>query len=340
MNGFKLPVISLKKAAFIVGACLVVIVILFVAISSMGTARQSTGFSSGSVASFAPPMIAFDRYEESSKSAYNQVYQGGDAGYAIIPPVPSPETPPQDESMIVKTGDLGLLVADVNAAHASITAIRIRVGGEQGDASFTESRSGMRSGDVSIWVPAGRFDEAMSDLKKLAIRVERESVSASDVSSQYVDMEARLKNLRVTETQFAEIMKRAGTISDVLSVAQALSNTRSEIERLEAQLAHLARRVALSSIHISLSEEAKPASAISSDWRPMVVAKTAFGETLKDLTSFVDGIIMALIKLPVLLLNIALWFGIIFLLWRSGRFVYRRYFVVKENTPEGGNNVL
>jgi hypothetical protein len=285
-------------------------------------------------------MVAFDRYEESSKTAYNEVYQGGDAGYAIMPPVPSPETPPQDESMIVKTGNLRLLVADVNVAHASITAIRIRVGGEQGNASFTESRSGARSGDVSIWVPAGRFDETMSELKKLAIRVEQESVSASDVSSQYVDMEARLKNLRVTETQFTEIMKRAGTIPEVLSVAQALSNTRSEIERLEAQLAHLARRVALSSISISLYEEAKPAAAISSEWRPMVVAKTAFSETLRDLTGFVDGLIVMLIKLPLFLLNFALWVVLAVLIWKGGRFVYRRYVAVKESTPEGGSNML
>jgi hypothetical protein len=328
MNGFKLPVISLKKAALIVLGLLVVWVAVWVVRGYMSTSLGLTGMVSSPMA----PQIVLDRYEESGVSSggyardADMMYVANKtASIGIMPPVPSPTpTAPQGVSRIVKEGELSLLVKNVDDAAVAVTQLRLRMNGEQGDATFTEYRPGFRSGSVTIWVPSARFEEAMDALKKLAIRVENEAVHTTDVSTQYVDTEARLKNLRVTEAQYTEIMKRAGTIPEVLSVAQALSNTRTEIERLQAQLDLLSRRVALSSIRITLMQEAQPSS-VTDEWRPATVAREALKQTLNKLTDLADGTIVFLIMLPILLLEIGIWVLVFWVLWKIGRALYRRF---------------
>ena len=240
------------------------------------------------------------------------------------PPYPdSSATAPASVSKMVKSGNLSLLVENVDSAADNIQALRAQLGGQQGNSSFSEYANGAKIGNITIWVPSERFDEAMSSIKKAALRVENESISATDVSAQFVDLSARLKNMHATEVQLLEVMKRAGTINEILNVTRELSNTRSQIEQLQGELDQLAHRTELSAITISLHEEAVPIDA-AHEWRPLTVIKAAVKDTLSDLTATVDIILILLIKLPVLLLNIGFWILIFWLLWRAGRYAYHR----------------
>jgi Domain of unknown function (DUF4349) len=78
-------------------------------------------------------------------------------------------------------------------------------------------------------------------------------VSADDVTTQIVDTEARLKNLRQQEAMTQKIMERTGSIKDVLAVSQQLSQVRDQIERLDAQVKQLKTQVAYSTIKLQLS---------------------------------------------------------------------------------------
>lgn len=78
------------------------------------------------------------------------------------------------------------------------------------------------------------------------------------MADQLVDFEARLRNLRKTETTLLQIMERSGSITDVLKVSEAFSQTRQEAEQLTAQLANLKNRVAYSSEKIRKPHESIP----------------------------------------------------------------------------------
>jgi hypothetical protein len=76
---------------------------------------------------------------------------------------------------------------------------------------------------------------------------------------------------------------------------------------------------------MSLKEEASPAIA-GSGWRPLTVLKSAAKDTLNDLTDFIDTLIVFIVKLPSLLLNIASWVFVLWILWKIGLVVCRKLY--------------
>lgn len=332
MNDLKFSSITPKRV--LVGTLLVVaFVVLYSGLRTIMFGSGEFSLSSVGQGIVAPTMGIPSRgvpgTASMDKAAYMESEMGYGGGYAndriaSMPPVIiQPESPPSGEAKIVRNGTLSLLVKNVDDAATQITTIRTSLGGQPGNASFNDYRSGVRSGNITIWIPSERFDEAMSAIKKLAIRVENENTSIRDVSTQYVDLTARLKNLKSAETQYLEIMKRSGKISEVLEVTRELNNTRLQIEQTQGQLDYLSHQVALSSISITLLEEAVPGSA-TNEWRPISVIKEAAKDTLNDLTRFIDMLLIFVVKLPLLLLNIAFWFLIIWVLWKAAHYLYRR----------------
>ena len=250
-------------------------------------------------------------------------YDGTDS-YVPAPAVMNPSAP-AGVSKIVKTGNLSLLVKSVDAAALAINQLRSTLMGQPGNESFAQYGGSGKRGDITIWVPSDKFDEAMLAIKKLALRVDNESVNVEDVSAQYVDLQSRLKNLKASEEQYLLILKQSGKISDVLAVTQQLNQTRAEIEQTQGQMDYLSRQVALSSIHISLTQEAIPGEVVSNEWRPFTVIKAAWSSTLSDLTRSIDMFLVVLVRLPVLILNLAFWALVIWVCYRAGRFTYRRF---------------
>lgn len=326
---FNFPPLTPKRVGLGFIAVVLLVAALSIVVGSFGV------HSSSQTIGFAPSMIAMDNavsYRDSGLAMMMEAYEAdeyyGEAGVAsmpssIAPLPPTPSTPPQGDAKIVKNGSLSLLVDRVDETAQAISTIRVNLKGQPGNASFSEYGNGGKRGDLTIWVPSDRFDEAMSAIKALALRVNNEKVSVKDVSAQYVDLESRLKNLKAAELQYQEIMKRSGKITEVLEVTRALNDTRSQIEQIQGQLNYLSRQVALSSITIHLSQEDVPSS-VANEWRPLSVAKTALKGLLADLVSFINALIVIIIRLPLFILYVGLWVLFFWGAWKVGRVVYRK----------------
>src|SRR3989338_915746 len=323
-----LPPITPKKAVVILGVLAVIIVFSFGAMNDRG-GRQLLDLSGGDVGSYGvttpgmAPQYDYAQENYGKGIAYRGEMGVAESSIAPMPPFPGPDSAPAGEEKIIKSATLSLLVENVDGAAAKINLVRTRFNGQIGNSTFSEFTSGSREWEITIWVPSVSFDEALTEIKKLALRVENETVAVSDVSAQFVDLDARLKNLRATELQYVEIMKRSGKLSEVLEVTRELSNTRAQIEQLEGQRNYLSRQVALSSIHVSLSQEASPGD-LTNEWRPLAVIKAAAKETLSGFTDFIDGLLVFLIALPLLLLKLAFLALVVWVLWRIGRAAYNR----------------
>ncbi len=86
-------------------------------------------------------------------------------------------------------------------------------------------------------------------------RVESESQGGQEVTSEYVDLEARLANSRNTEQRLTDLLReRTGKLSDVLAVETEISRVRGEIERMEAQRKNLANQVDYAIINATVNE--------------------------------------------------------------------------------------
>lgn len=264
----------------------------------------------------APPRDSYG-YEESASYG-----KGGAAGgMPIMPPVPNEA--PTGDMKIIRSAHLTLLVADTDAAIDAITAVRLRENGQAGNAQFTENAAGVRQGTMTIWVPQDRFDSALAEIKKIAIRVESENVTATDVSNRYADLSAQLRNWEAAERQYLEIMGRAGKIPEVMEVANALVNARQYIESIKGQLNALDQQVALASITITLIPEASPR-AEANEWRPGIVFKEAFARAIEELQGFTNMLIAAAVRLPILILWIAFYGLILWAVVAVGRKVYMK----------------
>ena len=186
---------------------------------------------------------------------------------------------------LVKTGYINLEVNDIVEAMAGVTRVASELNGyvvssnESGDKDITYGR-------ISIRVPSDRFDEAFDRLRKLAIKVTNKSTDSQDVTEEYTDLQAQLRNLEATEAQYLELLKKSETVEDTLKVYQQLSNVRQEIERIKGRIQYLERTSDMSLIEVSLYKT-KPIDGTS--WSALETLKSAvrglatFGKALANI---------------------------------------------------------
>lgn len=179
---------------------------------------------------------------------------------------PDPLAASLDATLIVKTGQLSLEVTDLDKAVTQAQSTIVGLGG------YVSSSNKSGTGDdatasVTYRLPVGRWDDALNALPKLASKTLSEQTDTSDVSSQVVDLDARLDNLKTTESALQAIMARASAIPDVIAVQSQLTQTRGQIEQLTAQRDHFKDQAAMSTLTVTFQLPAKTVtSQATQDW--------------------------------------------------------------------------
>ena len=203
----------------------------------------------------------------------------------------------RDGAFIVRTGNLRLELTDLAPALNQAQAL---ISGLGGYISSSTERNDDRAtyAEITYRVPVERWDEALAGLRGLGPKVISENTQAADVTAEVVDLDARLANLRATETALQSIMDRAGTIDDVLKVQRELTNVRSSIESLTAQRESLAERATYATITVSYEVRNTALSAASEGW---------------DLGREVDLAVASLVTILQRLASVAVWVLIVLL---------------------------
>ncbi len=199
---------------------------------------------------------------------------------------------------IVRNGSLELLVSDVRQAASKVRAIAEGVGGFV--EKSTQTNIGGHTAVITVRVPAGGLDQVMSEIERLALSVDRENIEARDVTRDYVDLNARLRNTQAEEARYLEILKRTATVKDTLDGAEKLSGVRGQIEQLQGEMKYLTTQIDMSSLEISLRGEAG-ATVLGIQWRPLRQAKVALGEMISGLADWADSVIAFFINLPLII---------------------------------------
>ena len=189
------------------------------------------------------------------------------------------------------------MVSDVAQSAAKIGFIASSAGGFVEKA--TQTNTGGHTATITVRVPAQRLDQVMADVKRLATSVDGETVQVRDVTRDYIDLDARLRNAKAEEAQYLQILKRATTIKDTLDVTEKLSDVRARIEQLQGEMNYLSSQIDMSSLEISLRAEAE-AEVAGIRWRPLRQAKIAASEMLSGLADWADSVISFIINLPLI----------------------------------------
>ncbi|MCL6753469.1 DUF4349 domain-containing protein [Nostoc sp. CCCryo 231-06] len=207
----------------------------------------------------------------------------------------------------------------VNSVDKTVDAVSQIINKQQGDLiglkqQQPKSDNPRYTATIQLRIPENRLEPTLEELAKLGT-VESRNITAEDVGDRLVDFQARLTNLKKTEANLQKIMDRAGSVRDVLSVAQELSNVRETIEQINAQLKSLQNQVAYSTITLNL--EAAVSSTSSQPALNLQVQET-WNKSTHSLSSFSVGLlklgIWLIVYSPYLLIFAALIYG--FTRWR------------------------
>ncbi|HVO79492.1 MAG TPA: DUF4349 domain-containing protein [Terriglobales bacterium] len=259
-------------------------------------------------------------FEHSTPAARSAPLSAALTGGAIAGRVSESASQPADRK-IVRTSSMALTVTSPAEAAEKIRVFAESLGGYVETAQINSSQESP-SATITIRVPAARLEDAKAELRKLSAKVNSEKTDAQDVTRQYVDMEARIRNLRAEEAQYLEIMRSAKKVPDMLDVSEKLSEVRGEIEQQQAEFAALSKQVETVAITISLLPQAPPES-FSVNWKPLRTLKVAYRDALEGLADYASIMIGFLLYLPVILL----WVGTVglgaFASWRVLRRVAR-----------------
>ena len=173
----------------------------------------------GLVACAAPRSAESDMVMEESLSVGSASGSKGVVTYTATTTVASAgEDEYSGERMIVRTGDVSLVVADVAEALDEIAAMAVGSGGYVVSSRLYGDDEDRR-GSISIRVPDEGYDSAIEALRDLAVRVESERTYSEDVTEQYVDLQSRLKNAEATEAQYLALLEEAKDVEDILNLS-------------------------------------------------------------------------------------------------------------------------
>jgi len=238
---------------------------------------------------------------------------------------------------IVRTASLELEVKDPSNSLEQIRVLAERVDGYL-VSSQVAGGPDSPSAAITIRVPTSHFEESLSEIKKLGERVESEKIQAEDVTRNYVDREANLRNLRAEESQYLLIMKRATTVSDTLDVSSKLSEVRGRLEQQQAEFLALAKQIETVAISVSLIPTAET-HVLGFHWRPWYTVKLAVRDGLDGLAHFAGAATTIIFLLP----TIILWLAMITLGAALGirilRWVWRTFFTFSKPRPAESQSV-
>jgi hypothetical protein len=238
---------------------------------------------------------------------------------------------------IIRDGKLHVRVERYAPARAAIDSLLAKSGGYVSKARVQHHLGQVSHAELVLRVPAGRFAGAMAALARLGTVI-AEGSKSRDVTEQYVDLQARLKNAKRLEKRLLELLdKRAAVLADVLKVETQLSRVREQIERYHGKLKQLDGLINLSTLRLTLSIRQVYASSTPPSFG--ADASSTLGASWRSLLGFGRGLMLGLIALlPWLLPLGAAGYGSLRLVrrWRRRRAAARQSAEVALVSAAGG----
>ncbi|SRR6266542_1206047 len=221
--------------------------ILFLAACSGGAATSAGGSSASRPAAGAP---------EVGLKAQPPAAAPADQSTSNNVPVPQAFDP--DRALIL-TASIAMRATDPWAISDKAQQIATSLGGDVMGLTQSGTKDD-RVANLTLRVPADRFNDALRQLRGLDAEVVSSSVDGKDVTDQFVDLKARLAAKQSEEQRYIALLARADKIDDILKIDQSLSVVRTQIEQLTGQINSISARTKYSTITVAIT----PASAVTS----------------------------------------------------------------------------
>jgi hypothetical protein len=155
---------------------------------------------------------------------------------------------------IIYSAQIELSIDDVTKTENQLRASVQSHGGYVSSSDVFGAPGTLRRARWTIRVPVSAYESFLVEILNLG-ELERRQSQSQDVSEEFYDVEARLKNKRVEETRLVNLLESAtAALDDVLAVEKELSRVREEIERYEGRIRFLADQADFTTITMNASE--------------------------------------------------------------------------------------
>ena len=154
---------------------------------------------------------------------------------------------------IIKTSSLTIRVKNVEKSIIEAQDLATQFEGRVDDSSQYKNPGSedSLSANLTIRVPSANLEKALEAFKGLG-DVESSSISATDVTMQKVDLDARIAALNTSIERFKQLISSATNTSDLIAAETALAERQAELDSLTAQLKYLSEQVDMSVIYLAL----------------------------------------------------------------------------------------
>jgi hypothetical protein len=320
------------RARVILVAAVIVMVVAGISLVSEGVTGHSHTQTAAGPSAVAP---AIHRPSPGGTgSPFGPARQGStnSAGRATLAPAPTPgvatpstlpaSLPPGvvgQSAKVETTGSVDLAIGgSLNAAVAKLTQLTL---GEGGFVAKSQLQLGSAAdvsasyGSLVLQVPQPSFGDLLNHVEQVG-EVTSESSTSTDVTGQYVDLQARISALEASRQQYLTILSKATSIGDILSVQSQLDTIQSQIEQLQGQLDLLNSQTSYATLTVSLSKQGHPVP-------PPPVASSgiakAWHDSVNGFTSGFDWLVRIAGRTLFVLILIALVAAIARWAWRASR---------------------
>jgi hypothetical protein len=151
---------------------------------------------------------------------------------------------PHSAAMLIYTANLSLAVFQVEPQLDAVERIARESGG------YLSAR---QDDAITIRVPRDHFEPALARIEKLGDVTHRD-IKAQDVTDEFVDLQARLKNAYAVRDRLDDLMAKA-PVKEALEIEKELGRVTEDIERLEGRLKLLRDQIAFSTITVTFSPQ-------------------------------------------------------------------------------------
>jgi len=167
---------------------------------------------------------------------------------------PVSASPYQANRMIIKNGEMSLLVANTDRAIDQVTGVAVDSGGYVISAK-TWVQDGYKYATINVGVPSDQFEAVQRQLRTLALEVRVDTASGQDVSQEYVDLQSQLTNLEATRARIREFLDKATKVEEALQVNTQLTDIEGQIEQVKGRMQYLKDRAAYSTILVNIEQQ-------------------------------------------------------------------------------------
>ena len=231
---------------------------------------------------------------------------------------------------IIANANISLVVKETETAMAGVEQIASDLGGYLSDVELSKGRYEQTEelrGSMTLRVPSDSLEEALERLQALATDVHYLNIDRQDVTDQYSDLDARLRNLRATETELlallTEVRERPNAkVEDILAVHRNLTQIREEIETLQGRKNLLDNQIGFSTVRVELIPDSINRPIVEEPWSANGPVRNALRALVATLQGLLTALIWAFLYLTPLLLVVLIPLAI--LIWLVRIWVGRR----------------